>query len=775
MSDEHVGNYEYDAGLVLVHGVGQHGKGSFLTRAVGPFLGRMRAEKNLRSVRSRSFAAGVDDADSLEALDVTYSNDENSPEKHLLVVEGRWADAYRRASPPDVSAWVFRHEIPMLWQVLRFFARSLPWTAVAVGSLALLAAALIALVRGEGSTPWAAVFMLASVAAAALLGAFNFNWDEVSVRAKVLGLLGSGVFFAGISGATFAVAWIVFRLPFGWPGAFAAVALLLIAGAVFVRCTTAWASSQWSVLGLRLVPLAAFSFQRGVVIILTLVGMVVLPVLTALLRIIAAVPGIGLLGLKGLQKLEETFFVGSNFGDMHAFADSPARFARIASAVEQAIIQAETRVKSGGTVTVVAHSGGAVVSWVLMTEPFASRRLADRKYRMIAVGGALNWAQNGFDEPDLPPINRPFVNPTGPNQTLGAHIYGTWDAVPHGAFYPGSNEPGPIIPDRFNIASRNLGEPSLGEHGEYWNNQEEVVPVIGRAVDDTLPWVNAATGQELAWNLRSNARLGVVSVLTRVRVALMLAPVLALMFLLAAPLAPKSDARQDTGWVGEGTTATDGNINLLYRAADQYGHKVGNCFQVSFHNPDGTRTPLTQDQFYAQCAIPSPGENILWNAFRTATLGNLVFVLVLWLVALGLLGAYRDLFWRVGGRSDASLTHPQFGISTTLRPKPLRFAATWFALSVVPALLWLVPVLAIHAVMEVDRLVYAAGLALSAGVAFAEWTYVRTLVEGARVVEAGKLADHPLRCLYEILGTSVGRARPGGAVDLVARRKRAPA
>jgi hypothetical protein len=227
--------------------------------------------------------------------------------------------------------------------------------------------------------------------------------------------------------------------------------------------------------------------------------------------------------------------------------------------------------------------------------------------------------------------------------------------------------------------------------------------------------------------------------------------------------------------VGEGTTADNGNINLLYRAMDQYGHKLGNCFQVSFHNPDGTRTPLTKDQFSGQCGLPGPAENVLWTAFRTATLGNFVFVLLLWLVALGLLGAYRDLFWRIGGRSDASLTHPEFGISTTLRPKPLRFVATWFALSVVPALLWLVPVLAIHAVMEVDRLVYAAGLALSAGVAFAEWTYVRTLVEGARVVESGELADHPLRCLYEMLGTSVGRARPNGEVDVVARRKRVTA
>jgi|GEM_PF-6362882 len=772
MGEQHEGNYEYDAALVVVHGIGQHAKGSFLTRATGPLLGRMRAEDVLRSVRSRAFKAGVDGAEELEALDITYANDETAAEKHLLVVEGRWADAYRRAPPAQISAWVFRHEIPMLWQVLRFFARSPLWTGAAVGALGLLGAALVALVAGEGNPGLAALLMIASAGLAAVLGARNFNWDTPETLGKLLGVLGAAVAFVAIAGAVFVSVRLVFEHPFGWPGALAAIAGLLGAAGVFIWWAARYPHAQWGVLGLRLAPLAAYSYQRAVTIIIIAFGIVFLPTLTAVLRIFASIPGLGLVGLKSLQKIEETFFIGSNFGDMHAFADSPARFARIASAVEQAIIEAETRVKAGGTVTVLAHSGGGVVSWVLLTEPFASRRLADRKYRIITVGAALTWAQNGFDEPDLPPIDQPFVNPTGPNQTLGAHVYGTWDAVPHGRFLPGANEPAPIIPGRFNIPSRNLGEPSLDEHGEYWNNQEEVVPVIGRAIDDSLPWVKRATDDGLAWNLRSNARLGVVSVLTRVRVALLLAPVFALVLMLAAPIAPDSDARKDPGWAGETGTADTGNINLLYRAADQYGHRLGACFQVSTRE-DGLRSPVTQGEFEASCGLPGPVEATLWFAFRNATAGNAVFVVVLWLLALGLLGAYRDLFWRVGGRSDASLTHKDFGIATTLRPHPMRFLSTWFALSIVPALLWLAPVLAIHLVEEVDGTVYAAGLAISVAVGFAEWTWVRTLTEAARVVDAGQLRDHPLRCLYEMLGTSVGRALPNTKeVDLVAKQRR---
>src|SRR5215207_4674155 len=88
----------YDAGLVVVHGVGQHGKGAFLTRAVGPFLGRMRAEGSLRSVRALSYSAGVDGSEALEALDVCFGPANAAEEKQLLIVDGRWADAYKRAS-----------------------------------------------------------------------------------------------------------------------------------------------------------------------------------------------------------------------------------------------------------------------------------------------------------------------------------------------------------------------------------------------------------------------------------------------------------------------------------------------------------------------------------------------------------------------------------------------------------------------------------------------------------------------------------------------------
>ena len=759
MADDADGEATYDAGLVVVHGVGQHAKGSFLTRAVGPFLGRMRAEGSLRSVRALSYSAGVDGAEALEALDVCFGPADAEEEKRLLIVDGRWADAYKRATPAQISAWVFRHELPMLWQVLRYFTRSGFWLAAALASLTFMVAGLAALGSEDDRGAGAIVLVLVSLSLAVLLATRNFRWgSEEHSRAVWLGIAGSAVLFAGAAVVTFAACWLVFEAPFGPVGAIAGVLALAVAGVGVMKFFANWPAAQWSVLGFRLVPLAAFSYQRGVVIVLTVIGMVLLPVLTALLRIISGIPGLGIVGLKGLQRLEETFFVGSNFGDMHAFADSPARFARIASAVEQALIQVETRVKPGGTVTVVAHSGGALVAWVLMTEPFASRRISSRRYRIITAGAALNWAQRGFDEPDMPPITGAFVNQMGADPTLGANVYGTWDAVPHGRFAPGGNEPQPIIPGRFNIPARNLGEPSLAEHGEYWNNQEDVVPVIGRAVDDTLPWVQRATGNEYAWNLRANARLGVVAVLTRVRVALFLAPVIALVLLLASPVVRGSDERQagDTD-----TTAADGNINLLYRAADQYGEQLGNCFQVSTENAAGVKVPLSADTYYAGCGLPA-GESILWYAFRNATAGNTIFVVLLWLVALGLLGAYRDLFWRIGGRTDASLTHAEHGIATKWKPKRLRFVGTWIGLGVVPGLLWLVPVLAIHAIAGVDRLVYAAGLSLSAAVAFSEWMYVRTLVEAARVVDADALKEHPLEPLYKMLGSDVGRARTAG-------------
>ena len=750
----------YDAGLVVVHGIGQHAKGSFLTRAIGPFLGRMRAEGVLRSVRSRSFAAGVDGSEPLEALDVCYRTSPDADEdRDLLIVEGRWSDAYKRANPAQISAWVFRHEIPMLAQVFSFFARG-RWLAVAVGAMALLVAGLILLGSRPDDWPIAVALVVCSVTFAVALASANFSWDAGEHSRELwLGVAGSVVLMAGAAVMTFIACWLVFEAPYGPVGAVVGPLALLAAGVGVVKLLANWAPAQWCVAGLRLVPMAAFSYQRGVVIILTSLGMVLLPVLTALLRVIAGIPGLGIVGLKALQKLEETFFVGSNFGDMHAFADSPARFARIASAVEEALIQVESRVKPGGTVTVMAHSGGAVVSWVLLTEPFATRRLADRRYRVITAGAALNWAQQGFDEPDLPTIDGQFVNQTGDLRTLGAHIYGTWDAVPHGPFQPKDNKPDPIIPGKFNIPARNLGEPSLAEHGEYWNNQEDVVPVIGRAIDPELDWVKRATGAgDAPWALRTNARLGVVAVLTRVRVALLIAPVIAVALLVAsfASLTPGVRSVDNRQAGDTETTAADGNLNLLYRAADEYGSSLGSCFTVS-QDVDGVKQPLNAKQYYDRCELPSPGENVVWFGLRNAAAGNTVFVVLLWLVALGLLGAYRDLFWRIGGRTDASLTHEQHGIATTWAPNGWRFIGTWIGMGVVPALLWLVPVLAIHAVTEVDRLVYAAGLALSAAIAFAEWMYVRTLVEAARCEDRHELQTHRLAPLYGLLAKGSGR------------------
>lgn len=746
---------EFDAGLVVVHGVGRHAKGAFFTRAVGPFLGRMRAEGALRSVRSLSFPAGVDGAGSLEALDVRYAAAPDSAEKRLLMVEGRWADAYERAGPPQIAAWVFRHELPMLWRVLIYFCRDWMWLGAAVLALGFLVAALFAVVATDGDPAWPAALLGASLICALTLAAWNFQWRTVPLRTRIGGLAGAVAVFALISGGAYAALWLAWSRPYGWGGAAAGAAGLVAGGALLTWVSCAWERFAWTALGFRLVPLAAFSYQRGVVIIVVAIGMVVLPALTALLRIVASIPGVGLLGLKGLQRIEETLFIGSNFGDMHAFADSPARFARIASAVEHALRQVEDRVKPGGTVTVLAHSGGALVSWVLLTEPFAAQRRPSLRYRVITAGAALNWAQHGFDEPDLPPITGRFVNQAGPNQTLGAHIYGTWDSVPHGPFRPQGNQPAAIVPDRFNIAARNLGDPSLAEHGEYWNNQEDVVPVIGRAIDDSMPWVAEATATGAAWDVRANARLGVVAVLTRVRVALFLAPVLALVLLLAAPVVPNSDDRTRSG---DDTTAATGNINLLYRAADQYGESLGACFTVS-KEAEGGREPISRDEYYEACDLPGPAEATIWYGFRHAFAGNAVFVVVLWLVALGLLDAYRDLFWRIGGRTDASLTHPKFGIATSPRTQALRFTGTLLGLAVIPALLWLVPVLAIHATAPVDRMVYALGFAVSAAIAFAEWTYVRSLVLAAREAGVRRAIPAPMAPLYEVLGRPVGRAR----------------
>jgi hypothetical protein len=71
---------------------------------------------------------------------------------------------------------------------------------------------------------------------------------------------------------------------------------------------------------------------------------------------------------------------------------------------------------------------------------------------------------------------------------------------------------------------RNLGAPVPDEHGEYWKNQEEFVPLLGRAVDPELPWLSNALDdtRPRQWTL---TRLGMLSAITRVRFTLVAAAV----------------------------------------------------------------------------------------------------------------------------------------------------------------------------------------------------------------------------------------------------------
>lgn len=844
----------YDCGLLVIHGLGRQSKGGFLRQSVDGFLGRMRADDSrlfgngegsrgpLQTVRSLAFEAGVDGAEKLEGLDVTYTVP-GGGERSLLVLDGRWSDAYTRASPAAISAWVFRHEIPMLSRLWWYYARS-AWSLAFAGLVLGLsvAAAIVsqdwlrALHRAVQDWPWLLEWSLiaaavALVAAAAVLDRFRRKPGEYGDRARfVVPALVAGFLAAGLG---FLIPFVpdVSRSHAAWSAAAAGAASAVLGGALdfrYRRSAKEWtgivlglasflavAAGLWAALwsglvehaafpsahraitlpaealgaavlialslpargrlgylrylslGLRQISQAAFTYQRAVTLVVVGLGMLVLPVITFFVRTISGIPGLGLAGLKFVGKLEETIFVGSNFGDMHAFADSPARFARIVSAIEHALVTVEQQVKAGGTVTVLAHSGGAPAAWVLLTEPYSRRRSRDLRYRFVAVGAALNWAQHGFDEPDLPSLDGEFHNAGQPNATLFAHIYGTWDPVSHGPFFrTGAKLPPPLLPPGVNLPARNLGEPSLQEHFEYWANQEDVIPVVGQAVDPELGWVQLATQRDQR-RLRGNARLVMVSVLSRVRAALFVAPLIATFMALAPAAQPEHEP-----------------VNLARRTAERINGKLGACTELTIaasQAPAGTATAdstqagkaaKTRQRFLKDCDLPGPLDSALWETYQRPGIGNTVATVVLWLLVLGLLGAYRDLFWRVGGRTDASLAHRQHGLAVVPSGNWLRFATTWFGLGLIPALIWMAPVAIIGLAVDVNGMVYVVGLAFCGASAFADWVCVRTFVEETQIeptMRAGAVlakmvgreppAPSPMADLMEPLAQDVGRAK----------------
>jgi hypothetical protein len=467
---------EVDAGLLVTHGVGVHARTSTLKSFVDPLLHRLAEEGQLVNVSA--LRLGEDEAigGQYDALIVRYlrrrdaAGGVSGEERRLLIVEGRWSEAFLKSGSAWLLSWAGRNAIPMTWQLLGHNARSPLKLIASLLTLALLGAG-IYFSRGV-LWVWPALAVIAALGIATL----SIVDDTRDVRREAQGMA-------------------------GWLSAVAATGTLVI-----------------------------YQVQRGLVFSVAALGLVVLPVAAVLVGWLASLPFSSRLAF-GLMSQIEALLLNGGAADMEAVSTNHVTAATIRTRLRGALVEIEQRVKPGGTVTVLAHSGGSPPAWRLLSEPEIGERpeSAGLRYRLLTAGAALNWARKGFGSPATP-LDDPLVNHARDEsqRTLWLNFYSSWDPIPHGrvdpapfkgwAPYPESADPNRLV--------RNLGAPVPGEHGEYWRNQQEFVPLLARAIDEEIEWRGPKPGERQ--RLWTNCRLALLSALVRTRLVIVALPVAAL-------------------------------------------------------------------------------------------------------------------------------------------------------------------------------------------------------------------------------------------------------
>ena len=611
---------EADGGLLVIHGVGGHQKTTTLRAMLDPFLDRLSAEGLL--VNASAATVGEDDKRAgFAGLRVRYRHAKAAGESQLLVVEGRWDDSFLKESSEKISSWVTRSAPRMVFEVLRYHWRS--WW------------------RGLGGVVVLGLFALA------------VGEHETVAGTRRLGLSVGGL--EDLAWYWYAVAALMLTLVLAWPdtSGFRRQPMTRRRKCVYIV----------ALLG----TLVVNQLQRGIVIVVTAAGIVLAPAAFMTLRWLSSIPFISGAVKSGLlPKVEGALLLGG-FADMEAIVATPVTAAAIREHLREALMTVESGVKAGGTITVVAHSGGAPLAWNLLSEPEIRERQAAKsfRYRLITAGAALTWAKHGF-EGDATPLNEPLVNwnpnadllHPNPEATQWCNVYGAWDPVPHGPINPAEfdgyttedrDRAGNPLPNRL---MRNLGAPVPDEHGEYWRNQQEFVPLLGRALDGRFAWAQEAKNDEA---LLTNCRLSLLSTLVRTRMVVLALPFAALLAGLRGTrfLPAEGEAEPGSPFVRA--------IGFLLR----HGGKLllGDSY-------DGVQKFLRD----------SP-----------ALVGLIVTVLLLF-AALALMDLYTNVCWHRLGRHIRGLRPTD----TRLRWFPLPIGAsiwTWLPVAaVIPLLLWQMPI-----------------------------------------------------------------------------------
>jgi hypothetical protein len=538
-----------DRALLVVHGAGEHNPITSLDEIVNPTLSRLRYEGNL--VAAQRFAAGdpAQPGGRYDGLVVDYvygsarcDHDERTRygstplmpraflentdgAQRLLVLEGRWDSSFLDPGRKEVSSWAGHHVGRMMFELFLYHLRN-------------------------------PLDVIASIIILALFAVGAWQSDNDLLVAGLLTLMGAVAFLAAFIDAI--ASW----------RERSQADQLTCAPADLTPATINDTHWFWYAV-VPAVTMSVYQIQRAFVLPIALAAMVILTLLAPLVRVLATVPGLNW-AAQNLIFLLEAFALAGAPTDVESISNNPVASAAIQTRLLGALAEIESRLPPGAEITVLGHSAAAPLAFWLLSEPGIHRRqrVKQFKYRLITVGGALNWAKRGMDC-EATPLDRPLVNSDGADdeKTYWLDCHSTWDPTPHGPVrrkeYEGDwrswpqREPSPPVRatdsgwlfgvlnklrrnwwrgeladrpgcsrDDPNMLVRNLGSPISAEHSEYFRNQQEFVPAFVRAIDSNLPWAIDETkpARKHQWE---NARLALLSGLVRGRMAVFIVPLAA--------------------------------------------------------------------------------------------------------------------------------------------------------------------------------------------------------------------------------------------------------
>jgi hypothetical protein len=286
-----------------------------------------------------------------------------------------------------------------------------------------------------------------------------------------------------------------------------------------------------------------------------------------LFRILRAIPWKPLQDFAAMRAIDS--FLVDWFGDMRILLTDRVQAANIRARVAEAI---QDCLDAGcGTIVVVGHSGGTIVSYMT---------LADEAYEDLPVatfithGQALTlaWRLGHFGDPDAAD-HHPDRLYIGDRLAADLHalpwrrtlrwydFWATHDPAPAGGFPTG---PHPTAPDDTGGRStRVFNRMSIrNDHGGYWDNDEEFVLPVARLIDQS-PAGAPATSRffpESEATRRPEHRQARVKLLQLAWVAVMVSAVVAVPLAILDPLIPGDrgsiEAAGAAAWAGIGTLVT---------------------------------------------------------------------------------------------------------------------------------------------------------------------------------------------------------------------------